>query len=653
MLPSMISGDALAEMQSRLNALSRSQAIAEFDTEGFVYTANLNYLRIMGFSSIEDIKGWHHSTFCDPKLVKSDGYSQFWDDLKRGVLHAGVYKRFRSDGKAVWLQASYNPIIDTNGAVVRIIKFASDITEQKVRDIEAEGQLRAIAKSQAMIEFGVDGRILTANENYCNAMGYRLEEIVGQHHRLFCEPDYAVSQEYRDFWEKLKRGEFVAGEFKRLARDGHVVFIEASYNPIVDSDGQVIRIVKFATDVTKRRMMEAQNAELEARARAASQASELKSSFLATVSHELRTPLGGIIGLTYLLKDSADLKASQLHVQQIYDCAEGLLSIVNDILDLSKIEAGKMQFERRAFDLRKEVEAVCDTNRPAISKRGLSLHLAIADALPPIVQGDALRIRQVLNNLVSNAIKFSDAGDLHVIVEVEAIKPEPSPTAQVIFKVRDQGKGIRPDDITKLFVPFSQVDSTIARRFGGTGLGLSISRALVDGMGGSIGVTSEEGRGSEFWFRLPLMIASRPEPRNFAPSDFVRIRGNVLLVEDNAVNQTVLVFMLKKMGLEVIVAANGKIALDTLRESYDLVIMDCQMPEMDGFEATRKIRQREKALHQQAVPIIALTANAMPGEREKCLREGMDSYLSKPVVFDKLYKVLVQYLTPNSTAQTP
>ena len=640
-----ISGDALAEMQSRLDALSRSQAIAEFDVQGFVHTANANYLRIMGFSSLDEIKGSHHTSFCEREIVYSSSYTRFWEDLRKGVFYSGVYKRFGKSGKVVWLQASYNPIFDASGCVVRIMKFAVDITEQKLRDIEAEGRLHAINKSQAMIEFDPLGNIIAANSNYCKAMGYVLEEILGKHHRIFCEPDYVNSTAYGEFWDKLKGGEFVVGEFKRIGRDGQIVFIEASYNPILDANGRVSKIVKFATDVTRRRQIEAQNVELAARARAASEASQLKTSFLAMISHELRTPLGGIMGMTYILRDSPLPEASQLHIQQIHDCAQGLLLIVNDILDVSKIEAGKMQFEHQTFDIRQEVQAVCDTNRPAIAKRGLRLKLSFAEALPHFVKGDPMRLRQVLNNLLGNAVKFSASGEIHVSVEALASIHNTTTIFDVTFKVCDQGMGVDQEDIKKLFVPFSQVDSTIARRFGGTGLGLSICRALVEGMGGTIGVVSEGNRGSEFWFRLPLEVAQHPLAQAPAQTSFPALSGEILLVEDNAVNQTVVSFMLRKMGLVVQIAANGKIALEmTETHRYDAIVMDCQMPEMDGFEATYRIRQREMLKSQTAVPIIALTANAMPGEREKCIRGGMDEYLSKPVVSRILYAILANYL---------
>ncbi len=249
-----------ADTQGRMKALSKSQAIIEFDVDGMILYANDNFIKTMGYTSLEDIQGRHHRIFCDPKYVETLEYRKFWDKLRRGEFDAGEYKRYGYDCKEVWIRASYNPIQDTTGRVVRVVKFATDITADKARTSEAEGKVAAISKSQAVIEFTPTGEVITANDNFCKTVGYKLEDIVGKHHKMFCDPAYSNSLEYRAFWEKLKHGEYMAGEFKRINKEGEQIWLQASYNPILDSDGKVAKVVKFASDVTavKQRQIEAE-----------------------------------------------------------------------------------------------------------------------------------------------------------------------------------------------------------------------------------------------------------------------------------------------------------------------------------------------------------------------------------------------------------
>ena len=241
------------ENDSKIQAIQKSQAVVEFDAEGKVLAANQNFLNVLGYT-LDEIKGRHHSYFCDPKVTETIEYRNFWQKLGRGEFDAGEYKRFGRDGKEVWIQASYNPIRGANGKVTKIIKFASDITKQKTLSAEAFGKINAIGKSQAVIEFKLDGTILDANQAFCDALGYTIDELRGKHHRMFVDPKVAAQPEYRQFWEKLNRGEFDSGEYKRIAKSGREVWIQASYNPIHDADGKIIKVVKFATDVTAQKI---------------------------------------------------------------------------------------------------------------------------------------------------------------------------------------------------------------------------------------------------------------------------------------------------------------------------------------------------------------------------------------------------------------
>jgi methyl-accepting chemotaxis protein len=242
---SMAPGDLLAIYE----ALDRVQAIIEFDLDGIVVSANENFLRIFDYE-LEEVIGQHHRMFCDPDYVESDAYADFWKMLARGEYRAAEFKRLGKAGKEIWLQASYNPVFDAEGNPVRVVKFATDVTAAKLQIAEYEGKVRAIERSQAVIEFRLDGTVITANENFLNLFGYSLDEVKGKHHRMFCDPGYAESPDYAQFWQKLSRGEYDADEFKRISKDGAEIWLQASYNPIFDMEGRPIKVVKFASDIT-------------------------------------------------------------------------------------------------------------------------------------------------------------------------------------------------------------------------------------------------------------------------------------------------------------------------------------------------------------------------------------------------------------------
>jgi methyl-accepting chemotaxis protein len=238
-------GDLFAIYQ----ALDRVQAIIEFDLDGTVISANENFLRIFDYE-LDEVVGQHHRMFCDPEYAESDAYTEFWNKLGRGEFHAEEFKRLAKGGRELWLQASYNPVFDDDGKPLRVVKFATDVTASKLQLAEFEGKIRAINRAQAMIEFELDGTVITANENFLRIFGYSLDEVVGKHHRIFCDPGYAESPEYTRFWQKLARGEYDADEFKRITKDGAEVWLQASYNPIFDIEGRPLKVVKFASDIT-------------------------------------------------------------------------------------------------------------------------------------------------------------------------------------------------------------------------------------------------------------------------------------------------------------------------------------------------------------------------------------------------------------------
>jgi signal transduction histidine kinase/DNA-binding response OmpR family regulator len=388
-------------------------------------------------------------------------------------------------------------------------------------------------------------------------------------------------------------------------------------------------------------------------------ANKAKSEFLANISHELRTPMNGVLGMIDIVLDESPTPRQVEHLETARSCAHTLLALLNDILDLSKIEAGRMLLEKIPLDLRKVAAECVRSVTPQCHQKGIEIDGSVAPEVPELLIGDPLRIRQVIANLVSNAVKFTEHG--HVRLSIKLAGSAENGAWPVLIEVSDTGAGIAPEKQTEIFEEFTQADGSITRKYGGTGLGLAITRRLVEMHGGSISVQSEVGVGSVF--RVTVFLESVPaasaqsatsgaEAEPVAESSGVRDHVKVLVAEDNAVNQRVVSTLLEKRGFTVRVAGNGREAVAALeQEPADVILMDVQMPEMDGIEATKRIRANPAWSN---IPIIAMTAHAMNGDRERCLSAGMDDYLSKPVSPSHLMKTIQTYLdNPGPLAPAP
>ncbi len=500
--------------------------------------------------------------------------------------------------------------------------------------------LRGILKisSEAIVVADEKQRILIFSKGAEAIFGYGQDEVLGQ--RL----DRLMPAEFRKAHrEHVRRFAASAAQSRRMDRraevlgqrkGGEVFPLEAGLSKLSTPNGLIYTVI--LRDISERRAAEAAMAQAVAQAEAASQA---KSAFLAAMSHEIRTPLNGVLGMaqSMALEDLPPHQRERLDV--IHQSGESLLAILNDILDLSKIEAGKLHIEDAEFDLGELLQGVHATFRAVAERSGLSFDLDFPAGVRGVYRGDPLRVRQILHNLVSNALKFTANGGVRIAVG--------QPSGVLTFRVQDTGIGIAPEKAGRLFHKFEQADASITRQYGGTGLGLAICHDLARMMGGSIAVESVAGEGSTFTVALPLpriaraQAAARPaEPATRdAASGQAAIR--ILAAEDNGTNQLVLRTLLQQAGLEVRIVADGVEAVAAwAEEAWDLILMDIQMPRMDGLTATGVIRSRELAEGRARTPIVALTANAMDHEVAEYRRAGIDGYVAKPIQVQKLYAAI-------------
>jgi len=552
-------------------------------------------------------------------------------------------------------------IIHANNEIGRLAEsFNHMLTMRHIQEqayIESNNEKKEALENLAEQQFALDqhanvsitdikGRITFINKRFCEISGYSSKELLGRSHHLI-KSGYHDKKFYTALYQEISAGNVWQGEFCNRAKDGHLFWVDTTIVPFLDEEGKPKSYISIRTDITAKKMGEFA---LKEALEAAESANIAKSEFLANMSHEIRTPMNGVIGMTNLLLDTPLSSHQQQQALTIKRSGESLLTIINDILDFSKIEAGKLNLERLDFDLDAMLDDLAHTLIFRSEEKGLSLHCPTNPKEGRWYKGDEGRIRQILINLLGNAIKFTEQG--RVDLTYQSSKSEQGNT-QLLFTIIDTGIGLSDEQQETLFDRFTQADGSTTRKFGGTGLGLSISKQLVELMGGEIGVKSELGVGTTFWFTLYLeeVSASEEAPRLSGTSTppSATFNAHILVVDDNTTNQLVASGMLKKFGITTDIATNGQEAITALKQgSYDLVFMDCQMPVMDGYQATKVIRDPHSQVNNHQIPIVAMTANAMQGDREKCLAAGMDDHIAKPIDPQKLHQALDEWLPSNS-----
>ena len=634
----------LTEQKFRILFEHSKMAYFLFSPEGVV-DCNDAALKQLGLSDKCEVIGRAFASLSPD--VQADGelsdekLNRVNQELAREGQHSFDWQHYRSDGSKASVYVSASRFVVNNETLELVVwQDQSEIKEAEDKLRQSEERYRTIIENtdEIIYTLSLDGNFTFVSPSWTRHLGHSVEVVLGKAFVDFVHPDDVLKGKvytYRLFKDPTHRGTCV---YRAAHVDGSYRWHETTGSVVLGADGNAVHFVGLSHDVTER--LQARAALEEARD-AALASSIAKGQFLATVSHEIRTPLNGVLGMTNLLADTQLTKEQQGYLNTIQSSGEILRRVIDDVLDFSRIEAGKLTITPHAVDVVSAIQEVVSLFDGRAQEKGIELGLDFGELVELHVYADPARVKQVVGNLVSNAVKFTDSGGVQVMARLA----RETKTAMVLrIEVIDTGIGIHSEQIDAIFEGFTQADNSMHRRYGGSGLGLTISRRLTELMGGHLGVDSEVGLGSRFWVELPLSKISAATAKNAVEQANVSLENvRVLLAEDNDINVEVAQRQIEMLGCSVDVAVNGFQAVSMSGDSpFNVILMDIQMPEMDGLEATRLIRARE-LITGGRIPIIALTATAFAEDKKACEDAGMDAFLSKPFKREDLERLLKQW----------
>ena len=657
---------------------STNTSLVITDISGNSIHQNKSFVSNYGYT-VEEINslGGFLSIFEDPEAAKI--FRELLQNRKSWKCEMDLKAK---SGRVITTLLNSDPIINSSDECLGFIFSCTDVTKRKQVEKTLQIRNRAIeASSNGIVIADVrlpDAPIIYVNKAFERISGYSITEIIGQSFLFFLDEEENKEEKIK-LQNSMSEGNNYSINISLLQKNGKKVWMELNISPVFNFAGNLTHYVgvqsdisdqknaeqelrQYADDLEKTKKSLEEKAielastikELEAAKLKAEEATKAKSEFLANISHEIRTPLNGVIGMTELILDTELNPEQKEYLDTIKVSSESLLTIINDILDFAKIEAGKLELYQTKFSLRESIEETIKTLTIRAHQKGLRLLYIVDSDVPDLLVGDTGRLRQILVNLIGNSLKFTEKGEISVRVSTGKKNDD---KIKLLFSVEDTGIGVPKNEQKKIFNAFDQVDGSSAKNYGGTGLGLAITSKLVKLMNGRIWIESPVEKehkgnsdpGSIFHFIVEFgffdnLKQTKDQPGEIKQKKLINKHLSILLAEDNKVNQRLASRMLEKLGYDVEIAENGKEVIQIVEKNdFDLILMDVQMPEMDGFQATQKIRELEQNSNKH-IPIIALTAYAMKSDREKCLSVGMDGYLSKPINFkdmkDTIYTIV-------------
>lgn len=623
-----------------------TDALIIFSARETVTYANPVACEMLGYS-LDDILAQAPRELIPPGMY--DLYTKAWDLAERGEAFFGEDSSTEIRPKHT-VHFEYRTTPMRHDGKLHLLASFRDITESKR---SAKALLRSEKKFRTVLEnipligisLNMQGRLTFANNHFLTLTGYSRKEVLGKDwFETFIPKEirHIVRTVFETTMERQELGELSTFENEILTRSGTRLKVAWSNVLTRDANNRILEVTCVGADLTER--IRAEDA-LRTAKTAAEIANQAKSEFLATMSHEVRTPLNGVMGMLQLMESTSLDEEQRQYIATAMESSMNLLRILSDILDISRIEAGKFELVDEHFNINEVISPVVDTYSKEAAAKGLAFRYEVAPDVPTELEGDPVRLRQILFNLVGNAVKYTETGEVQLQVHTLSYGTDTS-RIPLHFVVHDTGLGIPDQKMSDIFETFTQVDSSYSRRFGGVGLGLAIVKRLVRMMDGSLAMDSEPGRGTDVHVTLPLKYTANTEGAQPAPEAAAIESASgrplrVLVVEDETVNRFYAVRMLEKLGHETVEAADGESALQKLAgEKFDVVLMDIQMPRLDGVSATRRIREDTSGDFDPDIPIIAMTAYAMPGDEDEFINAGMDDYLAKPVEAEALAEAL-------------